>query len=57
MGNKNLPKLTHDDLRCNKIPTQDPSYGNLDQFGQKELVHVGSLVSHASNLWPKPARE
>jgi len=21
------------------------------------LVHVGSLVSHASNLWPKPARE
>jgi len=21
------------------------------------LVHVRSLVSHASNLWPKPARE
>jgi len=21
------------------------------------LVHVGSLLSHASNLWPKPARE
>jgi len=22
MGNKNLPKLTHGYLRCNKIPTQ-----------------------------------
>jgi len=31
---------------------EDPSLGNLDQFVQKELVHVGSLVSHASNLWP-----
>ena len=36
---------------------EDPSYGNLDQFGQKELVDVGSQVSHASNFWPKPARE
>jgi len=40
-----------------KFLQKNPSLGNLDQFGQKELVHVGSLVNHASNLWPKPARE
>jgi len=34
-----------------------PSYGNLDQYSKKELVHAGELVSHASNLWPKPAEE
>ena len=31
-----------------KFLHKDPSQGNLDQFGQKELVHVGSLVSQAS---------
>jgi len=40
-----------------KFLHKDPTSGNLDQFGQKELVHVGSLVGHASNLWPKPARD
>ena len=33
-----------------------PSLGNLEKFGQKELVHVGSLVSHASNFCRKPSR-
>jgi len=32
MGNKNLPKLTHGYLRCNKTPTH--SEGNLDQLGK-----------------------
>jgi len=40
-----------------KFLHKDPTQGNLEQFGQKELVHVGSLVGHASNLWPKLARE
>ena len=34
-----------------KFLHKDLSWGNLDQFGQKELVHVGSLVSHASNFY------
>jgi len=33
-----------------KFLHKDPSAGNLNQFGQKELVHVGSLASHSSNF-------
>jgi len=51
MRNDNLPKLTHSYLWCKKNFLQKvPSQGNLDQFGQKELVHSGALVSRAGNL-------
>ena len=49
MRNENLPKLIHGHLWWNKIPTKCSVFGNLAQFGQKELVHVDALVSHASN--------